>query len=87
MSNFPYMSIMFAFIVPSIPYIFSSSRTFKLIIVTLLSIDIFYLTAYLSGSTALVVDKFSASSRGLLVIAYLDIASCDSSRWSTAFLI
>ena len=67
---------MFASIIPYSPYQFSSSHTVKMIITTLLSIDILYLPAYLFGGTALAVATFSASDIGLLVIACLAIASC-----------
>ena len=75
MSNMRSTWIMFSFIITSSPYCFSSYRTFNLIIVTLLSIDIFYLPAYLLGITALLVATFSASDRGMLVITCLAIAS------------
>ena len=75
MSTFPLMAIMFAYNIPSSPYLFSRSRTVKVVIFTMLSIDIFYLPAYLLGITALLVATFSASDRGMLVITCLAIAS------------
>ena len=79
-------SIMLVSIIPSSPYHFSSSCTVNLIIVNMLSIYILYLPLYFSEGTALAVATFSASDRGLLVIACLAITSCAFYRWLPACL-